>query len=91
MAVTVRSISSSLFLEEITANEFIIDDSGRNTGLIRISQISGGMSPYTFDWNTGDTGDRLSGLAAGDYTLTITDANGCQSIFRIRGKSLKQY
>lgn len=71
-------------LEEITANEFIIDDSGRNTGLIRISQISGGMSPYTFNWNTGDTGDRLSGLAAGDYTLTITDANGCQSIFEYK-------
>ncbi|MBI4649160.1 MAG: T9SS type A sorting domain-containing protein, partial [Bacteroidia bacterium] len=39
--------------------------------------ISGGVSPYSVLWSTGDTSASLSGLPAGSYTLTVTDANGC--------------
>ncbi|MGH1338661.1 MAG: T9SS type B sorting domain-containing protein [Aureispira sp.] len=39
--------------------------------------LSGGVTPYTFLWNTGATSLDLNALAAGTYTLTITDANGC--------------
>jgi hypothetical protein len=46
--------------------------------------VSGGTSPYTYDWdNDGledpddDTQD-LSDLGAGVYTVIVTDANGCQ-------------
>ncbi|MBB6611286.1 T9SS type A sorting domain-containing protein [Pontibacter sp. Tf4] len=55
---------------------------GGSTGAINLS-VSGGVSPYTFDWSNdgaespdNDTED-LSGLAAGTYTVTVTDANGC--------------
>ena len=39
---------------------------------------TGGTTPYTFNIGTGDqaTGD-FTGLADGDYTVTITDANDC--------------
>lgn len=42
---------------------------------------NGGSTPYTFSWNGGATpNDALnSGLAAGNYTVTITDINGCTS------------
>ncbi len=40
---------------------------------------SGGTSPYTYSWNTTpvQTTVTATGLAAGTYTVTVTDANGC--------------
>ncbi len=41
---------------------------------------SGGTSPYSVVWNPGAIGnDTASGLCAGNYTATVTDANGCVS------------
>ena len=36
---------------------------------------SGGTAPYAYNWSTGATDDSLSNLAAGSYTVTITDNN----------------
>lgn len=39
---------------------------------------AGGNGPYTYSWApTGGSGSTASGLAAGGYICTITDANGC--------------
>ena len=40
---------------------------------------SGGTIPYTYLWNTAQTTSVISSLGAGGYTVTITDASGCQS------------
>lgn len=37
----------------------------------------GGTSAYTYLWTGGATAQTVSGLAAGNYTVTITDNNGC--------------
>ncbi|WP_316797603.1 MBG domain-containing protein, partial [Pedobacter agri] len=37
----------------------------------------GGSAPYTFNWGGGITTEDRTGLAAGTYTVIITDANGC--------------
>ncbi|MEZ2443390.1 gliding motility-associated C-terminal domain-containing protein [Chitinophaga sp. RCC_12] len=38
---------------------------------------SGGMAPYTYLWSNGGTTQTINNLAPGDYTVMITDANGC--------------
>jgi gliding motility-associated-like protein len=38
---------------------------------------SGGLDPYTYLWNTSETTETITGLGAGTYTVTVTDANGC--------------
>jgi gliding motility-associated-like protein len=49
---------------------------GGSNGFINLS-VSGGTSPYTFNWSNGATSQNLTGLSAGAYSVTITDANGC--------------
>jgi len=42
---------------------------------------SGGTGTYSYSWNTTpvQTTASATGLAAGTYTVTVTDANGCQT------------
>ena len=44
------------------------------------STVSNGATPYTYSWSNGSTSANLSGLAAGVYTVTVTDASGCTKV-----------
>ncbi|HMT30053.1 MAG TPA: SprB repeat-containing protein, partial [Bacteroidia bacterium] len=68
----VAALSSSL---SITQN---VNCFGGNNGAIDIS-VSGGTAPYSYNWSSGQSTQDISGLASGNYTVTITDANGCTS------------
>ena len=37
----------------------------------------GGISPYTYQWNTGDTASSIEVTSVGTYHVTVTDAQGC--------------
>jgi hypothetical protein len=39
--------------------------------------VQGGTSPYSYNWNNGDTTQDISDLCEGIYTVTITDSFGC--------------
>ncbi|MFN5400790.1 MAG: hypothetical protein ACK5AS_01575, partial [Bacteroidota bacterium] len=42
------------------------------------SSVEGGTTPYSYQWSNGTTGESFSPTTSGVYTLTVTDANGCQ-------------
>ena len=50
-------------------------------GAIVIQSPVGGIAPYSYMWNTGDTTLSLSNLLPGDYSLTVTDSLGCVQVF----------
>jgi len=39
--------------------------------------VTGGADPYTIDWSTSETGTSISDLVPGDYSVVVTDDNGC--------------
>ena len=51
-------------------------DSGSADGYVNVI-ITGGTTPYSPLWDNGSTGQSISALSGGTYTLTVTDANGC--------------
>jgi PKD repeat protein len=46
-------------------------------GTASIQDISGGVAPFTYLWSTGDTTQTVTGLAPGNYTVTVIDNNAC--------------
>jgi gliding motility-associated-like protein len=47
-------------------------------GTAVVTTVTGNTAPYTYSWSpTGGTDDMADSLAAGTYTVTITDINGC--------------
>lgn len=40
--------------------------------------VSGGNGSYRFNWNTGEQTPGISGVCAGNYILSVTDALGCE-------------
>ena len=67
----------------------IVDSSvscfGGNDGSAAVSGTGGGpnplggTAPYTYTWSNGGNGPYATNLSAGNYTLDITDDNGCTS------------
>ncbi len=50
---------------------------GGDDGAIQV-QGSGGSSPYSYLWNIDSTSSAITNLSAGEYTVTVSDANDCE-------------
>tara|TARA_Y100000589_G_scaffold332344_1_gene392032 strand:- start:1579 stop:4659 length:3081 start_codon:yes stop_codon:yes gene_type:complete len=44
-----------------------------------VANPGGGAPPFSYQWNTGDTTQSLTGLGQGTYIVTVTDNIGCQA------------
>jgi len=53
----------------------------------------GGIAPYIYQWNTGETTDRITDLTAGIYEVTVTDAIGASinTTLIVEGQYLSVY
>jgi len=49
---------------------------GATDGSAGIS-VTGGTTPYDYNWSTGSDSSSADSLSAGTYTVTVTDSNGC--------------
>ena len=73
--VTVTEPPALMLSAEVTD----VPCAGDETGAIDLT-VTGGTPPYTYSWSNGATTQDIDGLAAGDYTGTVTDANGCTAM-----------
>jgi len=75
---TIASNTLTLGLSNLSIDvmELSLEQCDGHDGLIEIV-ATGGVEPYDYDWSTGEKGALLTDLAAGNYTLVVTDANGC--------------
>ncbi|MEM6723257.1 MAG: T9SS type A sorting domain-containing protein [Bacteroidota bacterium] len=77
-------VSSMLTLTEpdpLSSSAMIVGETsiGSTDGSIDLMP-AGGTPDYTFLWSTGASTEDIAELPAGDYSVTITDANGCEIV-----------
>jgi uncharacterized repeat protein (TIGR01451 family) len=51
-------------------------DCGQANGSVNLT-VSGGTSPFVYNWSSGHTTEDISVLYAGAYRVTVTDSKGC--------------
>lgn len=44
------------------------------------SSVSGGMPGYFYSWSNGKSTSAVTGLAQGNYSVTVTDSQGCTTV-----------
>jgi subtilisin-like proprotein convertase family protein len=71
--VLTTSLTTSMF-----ACGFGVSCSGASDGSVS-STTTGGCAPYSYQWSNGGMGGFINGVTAGSYSVTVTDANGCQA------------
>lgn len=72
LATTV--VAKEQILINATADNLLCN--GDNSGRIALN-VSGGTSPYSYEWNNGAETATLENLAANEYSCTVTDRNSC--------------
>ncbi|MBK8700321.1 MAG: T9SS type A sorting domain-containing protein [Saprospiraceae bacterium] len=72
---TVGGPSTQLNLNNVSQSNVTCNNYAN--GAIYLSP-SGGYPGYTYEWNTGATGSSIEDLGPGDYTVVVTDNQGCE-------------
>ena len=62
----------------ITVFSSSVNCAGDSSGVASAQLVTGGTQPYSYAWSPyGGTNSTATGLIAGSYTITVTDANSC--------------
>jgi len=93
---TNTEVESTIEIESPTAIEVSVNETqrvssdGAKDGFIDVS-ATGGSGELTYKWNNGQTGSRITRLAAGQYILTVSDQNNCSVKKSITVKKAKSF
>lgn len=68
--------SVTTLVSPVVTGTVIDSECGQSIGSIDVT-VSSGIAPYTISWSNLATTEDISGLAAGSYTITVTDAQNC--------------
>ena len=74
---------TSAYLPQIDSLKTILENvtkvfcKGNATGEVAIA-VKGGTQPYSFLWSSGDQTQNITRKTAGDYEVTVSDANHCK-------------
>jgi gliding motility-associated-like protein len=77
--LTQPSALSSTLVSTNNFNGYQVSCNGSTNGAVNLT-VSGGVTAYSYLWNTSATTEDISNLSAGTYSVLITDANGCTTI-----------
>lgn len=72
-----ETVSNSAGTLQIDNAVLTNENCGNGAGAINLI-VSGGTTAYSYNWSSGQTSQDLSALSAGNYSIVVTDANGCQ-------------
>jgi hypothetical protein len=75
-----HTIAASFASTNFALSSTHVDESctGAADGSIDLT-VTGGVPGFTYAWSNSATTQDISGLSAGIYTVTVTDADGCQA------------
>jgi hypothetical protein len=82
-ATTTVTVSRKNGPLSLTASHINVSGAGRQDGSIDLSVI-GGVNPFKYLWSNGATSEDLTGLVAGTYTVTVTDAFGQKATLSVQ-------
>ncbi len=78
--VTVTITQPTLLRDSIVATSLKnVTCNGGTNGAATVG-VKGGTPTYTYKWSTGATTAAVTTFAAGSYTVTVTDKNGCTAV-----------
>lgn len=84
--IQVNDLTPPLAVDDQTVND--TEDPG-NSGSIQLTPM-GGTPTYRYQWSTGQQSSFIINLAAGNYSVTITDDNECMEVINYTISQLQE-
>jgi Secretion system C-terminal sorting domain/SprB repeat len=56
-----------------------IKEANCTNGSAKVTNIAGGIAPFTFEWSDGTNANEIINRSSGVYNLIVTDAQGCSN------------
>lgn len=76
--IKTESVNVGNFFPVIAFNDSIIHATcNQINGAIYINSLSGGTGPYSYNWSGGQTTSSITGIAQGNYTVSVLDKDNC--------------